>query len=96
MTVTITSERGLPKRLGATPKKRGVDFAVTSHNADVVELCLFDETGTQELQRIPLPGERDGVRFGFVPELKLGARYGLRAHGPFDPARKFANFPPTS
>ena len=87
MTVTITSERGLPKRLGATPKKRGVDFAVTSHNADVVELCLFDETGTQELQRIPLPGERDGVRFGFVPELKLGARYGLRAHGPFDPAR---------
>ncbi len=87
MSFTITPERGLPKRLGATPTKRGVDFAVTSHNADRVELCLFDETGTEELQRIPLPGERGGVRFGFVPDLKPGARYGLRAHGSFDPGR---------
>ena len=87
MSFSITSERGLPKRLGATPKKRGVGFAVTSHNADRVELCLFDETGTQELQRLPLPGEKNGVRFGFVPDLKPGARYGFRAHGPFDPAR---------
>ena len=87
MTFQITSERGLPKRLGATPKKRGVNFAVTSHNADLLELCLFDDTGTQEVQRLALPGEKDGVRFGFVPDLKPGARYGLRAHGPFDPAR---------
>ncbi|WAP69718.1 glycogen debranching protein GlgX [Jiella pelagia] len=50
-------------------------------------LCLFDDTGTQEIQRLPLPGDKDGVRFGFVPDLKPGARYGLRAHGPFDPAR---------
>ncbi|NDW05201.1 glycogen debranching protein GlgX [Jiella pacifica] len=87
MTFQITSERGLPKRLGATPKKRGVSFAVTSHNADRVELCLFDDTGTKEVQRLPLPGEQEGVRFGFVPDLQPGTRYGLRAHGPFDPAR---------
>ncbi|MBP0614954.1 glycogen debranching protein GlgX [Jiella mangrovi] len=86
MSFQITSERGLPKRLGATSRKRGVNFAVTSHNADRVELCLFDESGTREVQRLPLPGEENGIRYGFVPELKPGARYGLRAHGPYDPA----------
>lgn len=88
MTFQITSERGLPKRLGAIPRKRGVLFAVTSHNADRIELCLFDETGTKEVQRLALPGEADGVRYGFVPDLAQAARYGFRAHGPFDPARQ--------
>ncbi|MBO0906028.1 glycogen debranching protein GlgX [Jiella sonneratiae] len=86
MTFQITPERGLPKRLGAKPKKGGVEFAVASVNADRIDLCLFDETGTHEVQRLPLPGAADGVRFGFVPGLKAGARYGLRADGPFDPA----------
>ncbi|MBO0663625.1 glycogen debranching protein GlgX [Jiella sp. MQZ9-1] len=86
MSVSITSERGLPKRLGATPTKRGVEFAVTSENADWIHLCLFDESGTREVQRLRLPGAADGVRFGFVPDLKPGARYGLRAEGPFNPA----------
>ncbi|MFZ5751251.1 MAG: glycogen debranching protein GlgX [Pseudomonadota bacterium] len=78
-------EAGNPADLGATVTPEGVNFAVFSSEADRVEVCLFE--GEAEVARLALP-ERDGdVWSGFVPGLKPWARYGLRAHGPFDPAR---------
>ncbi|MCQ0990194.1 glycogen debranching protein GlgX [Jiella marina] len=85
MSFTITSERSLPERLGATIDSDGVHFAVFSENADEVALCLFDAAGTAEVQRLALPGDKGGIRFGFVPGLRESARYGFRAEGPFDP-----------
>ncbi|HDZ72519.1 MAG TPA: glycogen debranching enzyme GlgX [Aurantimonas coralicida] len=85
MSNTITAERGAPASLGATIDDGGVHFAVYSENADEIHVCLFDEGGTQETDRIPLPGRDGGTRFGFVPGLAAGTRYGLRAVGPYKP-----------
>ena len=85
MTYAITAERGKPAALGATLDGDGVHFAVHSENADAIQLCLFDATGTRETARLVLPGDKDGRHYGFVPGLAAGARYGLRALGPYRP-----------
>jgi glycogen operon protein len=81
----ITSGRPWP--LGATFDGAGVNFAVFSANATKVEVCLFSDDGRKELARLALP-ERDGdIWHGHVEGLWPGARYGLRAHGPYAPDR---------
>ena len=87
MNLPITAERGAPPTLGATPADDGVHFAVISQNAEAIELCLFEPDAAHEFQRLALPGRDGDIRFGFVPGLTEGALYGLRASGPFDPAR---------
>ena len=79
-------ETGQPWPLGATLQKHGVNFAVYSRIADRVEVCLFNADG-RETQRIALPGLTDDVWHGFVPGLRAGQRYGLRVHGPYEPAQ---------
>ncbi len=76
---------GSPHPLGATWDGQGVNFAIYSRHADKVELCLFDETGKRELQRIPLRERTDFVWHGYVPALKPGQLYGYRVHGPYRP-----------
>jgi glycogen operon protein len=64
-----------------------VDFAIYAGHADAVEICLFeadDTTGTSE-RRVALPNRAHGTWFGSVPGLTAGARYGVRAHGPWQP-----------
>ncbi|MGI4802139.1 MAG: glycogen debranching protein GlgX [Janthinobacterium lividum] len=76
---------GLPHPLGATWDGVGVNFALFSANATKVELCLFDQTGTQELERIELPEYTDEVWHGYLPDARPGTVYGYRVHGPWDP-----------
>ncbi len=77
--------RGSASPVGATCDLNGVNFSVFSAHADKIELCLFSEDGTQEIQRLALP-ERDGdLWHGYVPGLKPDAFYGYRAHGPYAP-----------
>ncbi|MGB8623785.1 MAG: glycogen debranching protein GlgX, partial [Paracoccaceae bacterium] len=71
-------------RLGANFDGDGVNFAVFSQNATRMELCLFSETG-EETHRLPLPEREGDVWHGYVPGLRPGQRYGLRAHGPYRP-----------
>jgi isoamylase len=71
--------------LGATLVDGGVNFAVFSAHAERIELCLFDPSGTIEMQRITLPENTHEIFHGFVPGLSAGALYGFRAYGPFDP-----------
>ncbi|MET4631531.1 pullulanase/glycogen debranching enzyme [Bradyrhizobium sp. I1.8.5] len=52
---------GRPFPLGATWDGLGVNFALFSAHATKVELCLFDETGATELERIELPEYTDEV-----------------------------------
>ncbi|RBY83036.1 glycogen debranching enzyme GlgX [Geodermatophilus sp. TF02-6] len=69
--------------LGATFDGTGTNFAVFSEVAQKVELCLFDDDGTET--RILLP-EMDGyVWHAFLPGIQPGQRYGYRVHGPYDP-----------
>ncbi len=71
--------------LGATVGDGGTNFAVASAVADGMQVCLFDETGTET--QIPLRDYDAGVWHGFVPGIGVGQAYGYRATGPYDPAR---------
>jgi isoamylase len=81
------ASRDLPPWLGATVTGEGVDFAVYAGHADAVEICLFeagDTTGASE-RRVTLHDRVHGTWFGSVPGLGAGTRYGVRAHGPWQP-----------
>jgi len=70
--------------LGATYDGVGTNFALFSEAAERVELCLFDDDGTET--RVVLP-EVDGfIWHGFLPDVVPGQHYGYRVHGPYDPA----------
>jgi isoamylase len=81
----VECQQGQPYPLGVTLAPGGVNVAVQSEVADAVELCLFDGGGGEE--RVELPEHTAHVFHGFVPEVTAGQRYGLRVHGPWDPAR---------
>jgi hypothetical protein len=70
--------------LGATYDGAGTNFGLFSEVADRVELCLFDDDGTET--RVDLH-EVDGfVWHGYLPGVSPGQRYGYRVHGPYYPA----------
>ena len=74
---------GTPYPLGATYDGSGTNFALFSEVAERVELCLFDDDGTEI--RVPMP-ERDAfVWHAYLPAIGPGQRYGYRVHGPYAP-----------
>ena len=77
---------GRPFPLGATWDGLGVNFALFSAHATKVELCLFDATGENEIERITLPEYTDEVFHVYLPDARPGTVYGYRVHGPYDPA----------
>src|SRR6202167_649241 len=91
--VTIQGRRRLdirerpPFPPGAVWDGKGVNFALFSANATKVELCLFDDEGKEERQRIDLPEYTDEIWHGYVPNLEPGAVYGYRVHGPYEPEK---------
>jgi hypothetical protein len=72
--------------LGATPTPGGVRFAVRSEAAERIWVCLFDAADA-ETARVPLERGEGHVHSALAPGLRPGGRYGLRADGPYDPAR---------
>ena len=76
---------GKSQPFGATLQPDGVNFSLFSAHAEKVELCLFDEAGSE--QRLTLPGRTGNLWHGFLPNAKAGQRYGYRVYGPFEPAR---------
>jgi glycogen operon protein len=73
--------------LGAKVNGRWTRFAVRSSTAERIELCLFHADGTSELRRLPMAREEGDVHALTLPDAPVGTRYGLRAHGPYDPDR---------
>jgi glycogen operon protein len=71
--------------LGATPDDGGTNFAVFSGPAEAVDVCLFDDDGSET--RIPLRESTYHVWHGYLPGVRPRTRYGFRIDGPFDPAR---------
>jgi isoamylase len=78
-------QEGRPFPLGSSWDGLGVNFALFSANATKVELCLFDENGETELERIELPEYTDEVWHGYLPDARPGQVYGYRVHGPYLP-----------
>jgi len=69
--------------LGATFDGSGTNFALFSESADRVELCLFDEDGTET--RVELQDVDAFVWHAYLPHVQPGQRYGYRVHGHWDP-----------
>src|SRR4051812_3051073 len=85
MTATQRVWPGAPYPLGASYNGSGTNFALFSEVAHGVELCLFDEDGTET--RVPL-SERDAfVWHGYLPSIGPGQRYGYRVNGPYEPSQ---------
>ncbi|MCQ2914451.1 MAG: glycogen debranching protein GlgX [Alphaproteobacteria bacterium] len=78
---------GRPYPLGANWDGKGVNFALFSANAERVMLCLFDETGTKEIERITMPERTDEVWHVYLPNIKPGQLYGYRVFGPYEPEK---------
>ncbi|HWX62637.1 glycogen debranching protein GlgX [Bradyrhizobium sp.] len=72
-------------RLGATWDGRGTNFALFSANAEKVELCLFDNQGRRELERIELPERTEDVWHGYLNDVSPGQLYGYRVYGAYAP-----------
>ncbi|MGH9617417.1 MAG: glycogen debranching protein GlgX, partial [Acidobacteriaceae bacterium] len=78
---------GLPYPRGACWDGSGTNFALFSANATSVEVCIFDSTGTRELQRIELPECTNQIWHGYLPKITPGTVYGYRVHGPYEPGK---------
>ncbi|ETX29304.1 glycogen debranching protein GlgX [Roseivivax isoporae] len=71
--------------LGATWDGSGTNFALFSAHAEKVELCLFDDRGRREVERVTLPEFTHQVWHGYLPDVRPGQLYGYRVHGPYAP-----------
>jgi isoamylase len=69
--------------LGASYDGTGTNFSIFSEVADRMELCLFDEGGTET--RFDLPEVTSFCWHGYLPNVGPGQRYGFRVHGPWNP-----------
>ena len=76
--------RSLPYPLGVTLLDGAANVAIYSETADRVEVCVFAEHG--EERRTTLENRTGHVFHGQVPDVRVGTRYALRVHGPWDPA----------
>jgi glycogen operon protein len=75
---------GKPYPLGATPYKRGTNFALYSDLGTRVDVCFFDPDGTQS-DCITLREKTAHVFHGFVNGIRPGQLYGYRVDGPWEP-----------
>jgi glycogen operon protein len=76
---------GRPYPLGATFDGVGTNFALFSEVAERVQLCLFDDDGTEEC--VDLQEVDAYVWHCYLPTVQPGQRYGYRVHGPWDPSQ---------
>jgi glycogen operon protein len=74
---------GRPYPLGATYDGTGTNFSLFSEVAEAVELCLFDDDGTE--RRVDMAEVDAFCWHVFLPRIGIGQRYGFRVHGPWDP-----------
>ncbi len=66
-TLTGPLAEGLPHPRGACWDGKGTNFAIFSAHATKVEVCLFDENGEKELERIELPEYTNQIWHGYLP-----------------------------
>ncbi len=76
---------GEPYPLDASFDGSGTNFSIFSEAAERIELCLFDDDGSET--RINLK-ECDGYHWHvYLTGVSPGQEYGYRVYGPWDPAR---------
>jgi len=81
----IKTNQGKPYPLGATFDGKGVNFSIFSANAEKVVLCLFDESGTEEISRFEIKENDHSIWHIYLEGIKSGQVYGYRVYGPYKP-----------
>ena len=71
--------------LGAHWDGQGVEFSLFSRHAEAVELCLFDPSGSDEVDTHWMPGRSGDIWHGYLPGAGPGLIYGYRVHGKYAP-----------
>ncbi|MBW4440462.1 MAG: glycogen debranching protein GlgX [Plectolyngbya sp. WJT66-NPBG17] len=69
--------------LGAAWDGKGTNFSLFSESATGVDLCLFDQQGSET--RLPLYEGENFLWHGYVLGIAPGQRYGFRVHGAWEP-----------
>ena len=80
----LAPHAGSAEKLGATVTSEGINFAVYSETASALFVSLYDEAD-REIGRFELDCHDDNIHHGLIAGIGPGARYGLRADGPYDP-----------
>ena len=80
----LVPQGGNPVALGATITAEGVNFAVYSESASALYLSLYDEQ-EREIERFEFDGHEANIHSLLIAGIGAGAKYGLRADGPYDP-----------
>ena len=75
---------GAASGLGVVVAEHGLAAALRLPNAQAAALCIFD--GDREVFRAEMARDDAGVLRGLAPGFGVGARYGFRVEGPYDPA----------
>ena len=86
LSINTTLTEGRPWPLGAHWDGSGVNFALFSAHAELVELCVF-EGSAMHVQL--LPKCTDQVWHGYLPGAAPGLCYAFRVHGPAAPGHRF-------
>lgn len=81
----IKTSFGKSYPLGSVYDGKGVNFALFSAHAEKVELCLFNEDGTKELQRFEININDNNIWHIYLEGLQPGQVYGYRVYGPYKP-----------
>lgn len=71
--------------LGSSYDGMGVNFALFSAHAKKVELCLFDESGSEEVERYQITENDNNIWHIYLAGVKPGQVYGYRVYGPYIP-----------
>lgn len=71
--------------LGASYDGKGVNFALFSAHAEKVELCLFDRSGSEELERYVVSENDNGIWHIYLAGVEPEQVYGYRVYGPYKP-----------
>ena len=80
----LVPQGGSFEKLGATVTAEGINFAVYSETASALYISLYDEAD-REIERFELDGHDENIHHGLIAGIGPGAKYGLRADGPYDP-----------
>ena len=76
---------GKASPLGSTYDGKGVNFALFSAHATKVELCVFDASGSEELERYPITTNDNSIWHIYLEGAKPDLVYGYRVYGPYKP-----------
>ena len=82
----IKPQKGKIFPLGSNYDGQGVNFALFSANATKVELCLYNNTGTEETGRFEILENESNVWSMYISGVKPGQVYGYRVYGPYAPS----------